>query len=193
MILIKVVGGTGKGNLMNLKKILFTLAFLFCFSSVVHGMDLVKDIVKNEVLPAATIIATGAALGAASNIVYNTINHLTSNQIYNFKSPTLKESILRGAALSLPIVLRARLMSDEPYPQISPLKFAVLTGASCSAFIGLYAIHNNYHERDLAFQGDADLITRTVRSDLDIFKTQVRAIQAFTAAAIFFGYPWMTR
>ncbi len=60
------------------KKLIVLLFVSICVFNRVNGMEFVLDVVKNEVLPAALIMGTGAALGA--------IHSSLSWQIYEGRS-----------------------------------------------------------------------------------------------------------
>ena len=181
---------------MNFKKFIAILAVSICISNAVHGMEIAKDLIKNEVIPAAAIVVTGAALGAASNVSYNTIDNLYTNRIFNFKKQSLKESLILGAAISLPLLLRARFEFNEPYPAISLSKCAALMGVPFVILTGIFAAAN-YDEARRVANKNAWYITRTVESirntDLNIVRNQLRLIQVVTAGSLFMGYPWLTR
>jgi hypothetical protein len=116
---------------VNFKKIIATLIVSICITSSAQGMELVKDIVKNEVLPAAAIIGTGAALSVASDYMFCAADswYRPNTQFASSRVVNIKQSILAGALLSLPILGLARFGFATPYPQVNVSKLALIGGS----------------------------------------------------------------
>lgn len=89
-------------------------------------MELVKDVVKNEVIPAALIMGTGAALGAASGFLYRKINNVSC-------SDTKKDAI-KGVLCSLPVVGATLIGSRESRLDFSMKYMKGLVAFGCFSY-----------------------------------------------------------
>jgi hypothetical protein len=177
---------------MNLKKIVFALTFSIWFSNAVYGMELVKDIVKNEVVPAATIMATGAALSVASDYLFCAADRWY-RQDTQFASPkvNIKKSLCEGAVLSLPILALARFGFSTPYPYVNNVSKVALMGGSMFAVLSALWISNDKAVDARIMSYPAQVVTEEARifteSDYST-RRKLRLIKAVSMLSLGLGY-----
>jgi hypothetical protein len=114
---------------VNNKKLTALLFVSICIFNRANGMELVKDAVKNEVIPAALIMGTGAALGALSHSLIWKIHGDSDWKKH------LKNGALSGLKWSLPVVGAALIGPRSSRMELS-IKHHVLGSGIASIFYG---------------------------------------------------------
>lgn len=168
-------------------------AFLFvsiCVFSRANGMEWCKEVVTHKVIPAGLIMATGAALGIASNVAFNAIDKsCRKNDIFMGSRPSLIESAVVGGLLGC-IPLAAKLNFSEVYTKIDLSKLALIGVAPFAFYTGL-AVWANKHQEDNLRRNPAEA-TEAAQSQISNnndphLSGQLQVVQLFSLATTVVG------
>jgi NhaP-type Na+/H+ or K+/H+ antiporter len=92
------------------KRLIALFLIFICTVNAAKGMEIVKDVVKNNVVSAAGILATGAVLGAANSVVYSWLNNSSNNK------KNIIKSALNGSFCAASLVGSAYAFSSKIPP-----------------------------------------------------------------------------
>ena len=165
---------------MNFKKFIAILIVSICIYSPVHCMDIAKNLVTNEVIPAATIVATGATLSLASDYLFCAADRWYRPNT-QFASPkiNIKESLFEGVILSLPMVGLARFGFSTPYPQMNIPKLAFVGGSIFAVLSGFDIVE--YKKADArVMPNSTEVVTEQARTFIESKSHPIRESRQFT-------------
>lgn len=170
---------------MNFKKLIMLSIVSICVFNPAKGME---EIVKNQVIPAVGIVATGAALGVASNIVFNTIDKYIARKqpMIPLQKLSIAESVLIGAGLTLPYLVGFGNDFSKQNSMQNMLKPCIAAACTFASLMGMWGWYDWNWERKFAANNPPEVVnedadTMIVYNDTDYLKRQLRTTQICTA------------